>query len=221
MVGVRRSPEHAGVQRWCATSIAFIATNPPLHQIDFAAEGFEWLDVDDADISVIAFLRKAESGESPPLLVVCNFTPVPRQNFLLGVPNRGLWREILNTRCARIRRCRLGQSRRSGIRARRRPWPPRVDQPHPAAALDDHAALGRPWLKRAPDNRQSRCHGAAHAGGTAGGGQRPDAAAGTRGRQNTRRDRRSTPAGRWRTISGQAHCRRAGARRSTLLHRRP
>jgi 1,4-alpha-glucan branching enzyme len=52
--------------------------------------------VDNADASVIAFLRKG-GGDSPPVLVACNFTPVPRTNFLIGVPKRGLWREILNS----------------------------------------------------------------------------------------------------------------------------
>jgi 1,4-alpha-glucan branching enzyme len=47
-------------------------------------------------MSVIAFLRKSATGGAP-LLVVCNFTPMPRTNFLVGVPARGLWREILNT----------------------------------------------------------------------------------------------------------------------------
>ena len=45
---------------------------------------------------MIAFLRKG-GGEAPPVLVVCNFTPLPRTNFLVGVPKRGLWREILNS----------------------------------------------------------------------------------------------------------------------------
>ncbi len=66
-----------------------------MHQIDFSADGFEWLDVDNAEASVIAFLRKSAGGA--PVLVVCNFTPVPRSNFLVGVPQRGVWREILNS----------------------------------------------------------------------------------------------------------------------------
>jgi 1,4-alpha-glucan branching enzyme len=71
-------------------------SEPALHKIDFSADGFEWLDIGNADASVIAFLRKAP-GQGAPLVVVCNFTPVPRPNFLVGVPARGVWREILNT----------------------------------------------------------------------------------------------------------------------------
>jgi 1,4-alpha-glucan branching enzyme len=47
-------------------------------------------------MSVLAFLRKS-AGNGPPVLVVCNFTPVPRSNYSVGVPARGLWREIINT----------------------------------------------------------------------------------------------------------------------------
>jgi 1,4-alpha-glucan branching enzyme len=88
-------PEHAGVHQLVRDLNRVYRSEPALYQADFTADGFEWLDVDDADISVIAFLRKSASAN--PVLVACNFTPMPRQNFLLGVPNRGLWREILNT----------------------------------------------------------------------------------------------------------------------------
>ena len=89
-------PEHAGVQRLLRDLNRVYRREPALHRIDFAAEGFEWLDADNAEASVIAFLRKS-SAEDPPVLVVCNFTPMPRQNFLVGVPKRGIWREILNS----------------------------------------------------------------------------------------------------------------------------
>ena len=69
---------------------------PSLHQVDFSYEGFEWVDADNAQMSVIAFLRKSLTGGAP-LLVVCNFTPQPRENYMVGVPQRGLWREIINT----------------------------------------------------------------------------------------------------------------------------
>jgi len=68
---------------------------PGLHQRDFTADGFEWIEAHDADRSVIAFLRRPNQGAT--LLVACNFTPVPRESYVLGVPHAGLWREILNT----------------------------------------------------------------------------------------------------------------------------
>jgi len=89
-------PEHAGVQRLVRDLNRVYRSEASLHQVDFSREGFEWLDVDSADISIIAFLRRS-SGESPPVLVVCNFTPQPRSNYLVGVPKHGIWREILNT----------------------------------------------------------------------------------------------------------------------------
>jgi 1,4-alpha-glucan branching enzyme len=88
-------PEHAGVQRLVRDLNRVYRGEPALHQIDFSADGFEWLDVDNAEASVIAFLRKSAGGA--PVLVVCNFTPMPRSNFLVGVPLRGVWREILNS----------------------------------------------------------------------------------------------------------------------------
>jgi 1,4-alpha-glucan branching enzyme len=93
---VAQLPEHAGVKHLVRDLNRVYRSEPALHRIDFSADGFEWLDIGNADVSVIAFLRKAP-GHGAPLLVVCNFTPVPRPNFLVGVPSRGLWREILNT----------------------------------------------------------------------------------------------------------------------------
>ena len=93
---VAQLPEHAGVQHLVRDLNRVYRSEPALHRFDFSADGFEWLDISSADVSVIAFLRKAP-GHGAPLLVVCNFTPVPRPNFLVGVPSRGVWREILNT----------------------------------------------------------------------------------------------------------------------------
>jgi len=93
---VAAMPEHAGVQRWVRDLNRVYRSEPALHRVDFSPEGFEWLDVADADISVIAYLRRS-GGADAPLLVVCNFTPVPRRNYLIGVPAAGSWREILNS----------------------------------------------------------------------------------------------------------------------------
>ncbi len=93
---VSELPEHAGVKYLVRDLNRICRSEPALHKIDFSPDGFEWLDLGNAEISVIAFLRKAP-GDGAPLLVVCNFTPVPRHNFLVGVPSRGVWHEILNT----------------------------------------------------------------------------------------------------------------------------
>ncbi|WP_307608849.1 1,4-alpha-glucan branching protein GlgB [Variovorax boronicumulans] len=87
---------HGGVQRLVAQLNRVYRAAPALHQVDFASSGFEWVTANDEAQSVFAFLRKAADG-SPPLLVVSNMTPVPRTNYLLGVPLGGHWREVINT----------------------------------------------------------------------------------------------------------------------------
>ena len=64
-------------------------------QHDFDAAGFEWIDANDAEASVLSYVRKAADGST--LLVVVNFTPVPRDNYLVGAPAPGYWRELLNS----------------------------------------------------------------------------------------------------------------------------
>jgi 1,4-alpha-glucan branching enzyme len=66
-----------------------------LHVADCSAEGFEWIDFGDAEQSVVSFLRRGSGGEA--VLVACNFTPVPRRNYRIGVPGGGYWRELLNS----------------------------------------------------------------------------------------------------------------------------
>jgi 1,4-alpha-glucan branching enzyme len=92
---VAQRPEHAGVRRWVRDLNRVYREEQSLHQIDFSADGFEWIDADNAEMSVFSFVRKSAAGA--PVLVVTNFTPVPQRNFLLGVPQRGIWREILNS----------------------------------------------------------------------------------------------------------------------------
>jgi 1,4-alpha-glucan branching enzyme len=92
---VLQYPLHAGVQRWVRDLNQLLRSSPCLHEQDFAAGGFQWVDCDDADVSVIAFLRWGRAGDVA--LVVCNFTPVPREGYRLGVPRGGLWRERLNS----------------------------------------------------------------------------------------------------------------------------
>jgi 1,4-alpha-glucan branching enzyme len=89
-------PGHAGVRRFVTELNRVYRREPALHERDFSADGFEWVDAGNAEQSVLSFLRKPADGGSP-LLVVCNFTPVPRTNSLHGVPQRGFWREILNS----------------------------------------------------------------------------------------------------------------------------
>jgi 1,4-alpha-glucan branching enzyme len=88
-------PEHAGVQRWISDLNAVYRNEPALYEIDFEASGFEWVDCTDAENSVVAFLRWARDGDV--VLAVCNFTPMARRNYVVGVPEAGYWREVLNS----------------------------------------------------------------------------------------------------------------------------
>jgi 1,4-alpha-glucan branching enzyme len=91
---VEQFPEHAGVQRWVADLNRVYRAEPALHELDFDPAGFEWVDCADIEHSVLAFLRKARDGRC--VLVVCNFTPVARHNYVVGVPQPGFWRELVN-----------------------------------------------------------------------------------------------------------------------------
>jgi 1,4-alpha-glucan branching enzyme len=88
--------EHRGLRDWVRDLNRYYRAAPALYQRDFDASGFAWVDADDAQNSVAGFLR-LPSGAGRPLLIVCNFTPVPRRNYVLGVPAGGFWREVLNS----------------------------------------------------------------------------------------------------------------------------
>jgi 1,4-alpha-glucan branching enzyme len=87
---------HQGLNRWLADLNHFYVSQPALHQLDFSKEGFEWVDFHDADSSIISFIRKGRN-QNDRVLVVCNFTPVPRLNYHVGVPFGGIWTEMLNS----------------------------------------------------------------------------------------------------------------------------
>jgi len=85
---------HKGLHRWVADLNRLYTNETALH-LDTEPAGFEWVDGGDADNGVISFLRKSVSGET--ILAVFNFTPVPRDKYLIGVPAAGFWKEILNS----------------------------------------------------------------------------------------------------------------------------
>ena len=103
------NPMHRGVQATVRDLNALYTTLPALHQRDCSSDGFRWVVMDDSEQSVFAYLRFGEEG-SAPVLVVCNFTPVPRHGYRLGVPHGGLWREVLNTDAAGFGGSNLGNS---------------------------------------------------------------------------------------------------------------
>jgi 1,4-alpha-glucan branching enzyme len=88
--------EHKGLQRLVTDLNALYRREPALHQQDFDWQGFEWLDCNDADNSVLSFIRRArDPGDF--LVAVVNFTPVVRENYRVGVPEPGFYAELLNS----------------------------------------------------------------------------------------------------------------------------
>jgi 1,4-alpha-glucan branching enzyme len=84
------------VQRWVRDLNRLYRETPALYQRDFTGEGFEWIDANDNETSVLSFLRRGNSPQDV-AVVVCNFTPVPRDNYRVGVPLGGRWLERLNS----------------------------------------------------------------------------------------------------------------------------
>jgi 1,4-alpha-glucan branching enzyme len=89
-------PAHAGIGRWLGDLNRAYRRYPALHRGDCAASGHLWLVPDDRETSVIAYARLGE-GDDVPIVVVANFTPVPREGYRVGVPRGGFWREVLNS----------------------------------------------------------------------------------------------------------------------------
>ncbi len=87
---------HAGLQRWVADLNRAYTTEPALHALDCDPAGFEWIDCNDSEGSTLSLLRKGRSTGDL-IVVACNFTPVPRHNYRLGVPRGGRWEEMLNS----------------------------------------------------------------------------------------------------------------------------
>jgi 1,4-alpha-glucan branching enzyme len=91
---------HRGVQKWLADLNHLYRSEPALYQMDTQPAGFEWIDCHDAERSVLSFARKAANPDQRPIMVVCNFTPVPRYGYRLGALLPGFWKEVLNSDAA-------------------------------------------------------------------------------------------------------------------------
>jgi len=91
-----QQPEHDGLRRWVQDLNQLYRAEPALYELDFDQNGFSWVDCNDADQGVISFLRRGACIQDL-ILVAANFTPVPRENYRVGVPRGGFWREILNS----------------------------------------------------------------------------------------------------------------------------
>jgi 1,4-alpha-glucan branching enzyme len=89
-------PEHEGLRHLVRDLNKLYTSDPVLSCTDFRPSGFRWVNCTDGDHSVISFLR-VDEGQKSSYLVVCNLTPMTRTRYVVGVPQAGYWREILNT----------------------------------------------------------------------------------------------------------------------------
>lgn len=87
---------HSGIQLYVTDLNRHYATIPALHEHDFDPSGFEWIDCNDWENSILTFIRKG-NDEKDTVLAACNFTPVPRDAYRVGVPFEGSWKEICNS----------------------------------------------------------------------------------------------------------------------------
>lgn len=87
---------HKGIQKTVKALNFLYRKEPALYQLNFSYEGFEWLDANNADESVFVYMRKGKKPNDT-LIVACNFTPVIRENYKIGVPFKNKWKELFNT----------------------------------------------------------------------------------------------------------------------------
>jgi 1,4-alpha-glucan branching enzyme len=91
-----QEPLHEGLRHWVENINHLYRNEPALHELECDPAGFEWIDCNDAPASVVSLLRKSSRPQDS-LAIVCNFTPVPRMDYRVGVPHAGFWREVLNS----------------------------------------------------------------------------------------------------------------------------
>jgi 1,4-alpha-glucan branching enzyme len=90
------SAPHAGLRLLVGDLNHLYRTEPSLQICEHAPSSFEWIDVHDSEKNVLSFLRKGQSQEEV-MMIACNFSPVPRGSYRLGVPRKGFWKEIFNS----------------------------------------------------------------------------------------------------------------------------
>ena len=86
---------HKGVQNLMKDLNRLYTSNAPLYDLQFEMDGFEWINYSDAENSVLSYIRKDTKGDM--LIICCNFTPIPRDNYRIGLPQKGKLKEILNS----------------------------------------------------------------------------------------------------------------------------
>ncbi|MBF9031141.1 1,4-alpha-glucan branching protein GlgB [Rhodobacterales bacterium HKCCE3408] len=118
---------HGGVLRLVQDLNRLYRETPALYQKDAEPEGFQWIEASDEDTSVYSWIRRGRPRD-PEVVVVCNFTPVPREGYRLGLPSEGHWHEVLNTDSERYGGTNMGNG--GGVDATAEGW-----QGQPASAV--------------------------------------------------------------------------------------
>ncbi|TCD16734.1 1,4-alpha-glucan branching protein GlgB [Oricola cellulosilytica] len=93
---IAERPAHKGIQRYVRDLNTLYRATPALHVKDCDADGFQWIEANDAENSVYAWIRRG-GPQDQPAVVICNFTPVERRDWLCGLPSPGRWREAINS----------------------------------------------------------------------------------------------------------------------------
>lgn len=88
-------PPHQGIKRWVVDLNRLYRAEKALHELDCDRAGFEWIDANDVEHSVLSFIRKGRDGEK--VIILCNFTPLTHFTYRVGVPESGVWKELLNS----------------------------------------------------------------------------------------------------------------------------
>ena len=130
---------HTGMQRLVRDCNRLYRGEPALHQLDAEPGGFQWIDCADAEQSVIVFARRGR-GDTAPVVVGCNFTPVVRRGYRVGVPRPGVWVEVLNTDSAHYGGSDVGNG--GGVASEPIPW-----HGQPQSILLTLPPLGAVWLR--------------------------------------------------------------------------
>jgi 1,4-alpha-glucan branching enzyme len=86
---------HAGIRLLVGDLNHLYRSNPCLHDCEYLPSSFEWIDARDADNNTLSFVRKDRTGRQ--MVIIYNFSPVPRPNYRIGVPHGGFWHELLNS----------------------------------------------------------------------------------------------------------------------------
>jgi 1,4-alpha-glucan branching enzyme len=127
---------HEGLHRWVKDLNLAYRSEDALNELDFESAGFEWIDCNDTQQSVMSFIRRGSSSGTQ-ILVALNFTPVPHMGYRIGVPHLGQWREILNSDAKEYEGSGMGNFgsvRANDIRTHGRPASIKVTLP-PLAAV--------------------------------------------------------------------------------------